>query len=30
MITAIDTNVLLDVFLPDKKYIDCSAALLRQ
>jgi len=30
MITAIDTNVLLDVFLPDKKYIDRSAALLRQ
>ena len=30
MITAIDTNVLLDVFLPDKKYADRSAALLRQ
>jgi len=30
MITAIDTNVLLDVFLPDKKYIDRSTALLRQ
>ena len=30
MITAIDTNVLLDVFLPDKKYVDRSAALLRQ
>ena len=30
MITAIDTNILLDVFLPDKKYADSSAALLKQ
>ena len=30
MITAVDTNILLDVFLPDKKYADSSAALLRR
>jgi len=30
MITAVDTNILLDIFLPDKKYADRSLALLRQ
>ena len=30
MITAVDTNVLLDVFLPDKVYLDSSSMLLRQ
>ena len=30
MITAIDTNILLDVFLPDKKYAKSSAVLLKQ
>jgi predicted nucleic acid-binding protein len=30
MITAIDTNVLLDVFLPDKKNVKRSSRLLRQ
>jgi len=30
MITAVDTNILLDVFLPDKKYANRSAALLRR
>ena len=30
MITAIDTNVLLDVFLPDKEHAERSAALLKQ
>ena len=30
MITALDTNVLLDVFLPDKQYVGISSELLRQ
>jgi predicted nucleic acid-binding protein len=30
MITALDTNVLLDVFLPDKKHLERSSELLRQ
>ena len=30
MITAIDTNILLDVFLPDKIHVEHSASLLRQ
>lgn len=30
MITAIDTNVLLDVFLPDKEHADRSGAILKQ
>ncbi len=30
MITALDTNVLLDVFLPDKVYLNSSSELLRQ
>jgi predicted nucleic acid-binding protein len=30
MITAIDTNVLLDVFLPDKEHAKRSAELLKQ
>ena len=30
MITAVDTNILLDVFLPDPKFADRSSALLRK
>ncbi len=30
MITAVDTNVLLDVFLPDEAFVDQSSALLRR
>jgi len=30
MITAVDTNVLLDVFLPDKRFAKSSANLLKQ
>ena len=30
MITALDTNILLDVFLPDKKYLKSSLELLRR
>lgn len=30
MITAVDTSVLLDVFLPDPKYEEASAAALRR
>jgi predicted nucleic acid-binding protein len=30
MITAIDTSVLLDVFLPDKKHLESSSKLLRR
>ena len=30
MITAVDTNVLLDVFLPDKRFAESSATLLKQ
>jgi predicted nucleic acid-binding protein len=30
MITAVDTNVLLDVFLPDPKFAESSAFLLKQ
>jgi predicted nucleic acid-binding protein len=29
MITAVDTNVLLDIFLPDKKYAEESGRLLK-
>ena len=29
MITAVDTNILLDVFLPDKKYASSSAKFLK-
>lgn len=30
MITAIDTNILLDIFLPDNKFAKTSAALMRR
>lgn len=30
MITAVDTNILLDVFLPDKKFVKSSADSLKQ
>ncbi|MBW2109460.1 MAG: type II toxin-antitoxin system VapC family toxin [Deltaproteobacteria bacterium] len=30
MITAVDTNILLDVFLPDKKFAESSANFLKQ
>jgi len=30
MITAIDTNILLDIFLPDNKFAKASAALIRR
>jgi predicted nucleic acid-binding protein len=30
MITAIDTNILLDVFLPDPKFVSSSSLLLRE
>jgi predicted nucleic acid-binding protein len=30
MITAVDTNILLDIFLPDKKFSSPSALLLKQ
>jgi predicted nucleic acid-binding protein len=30
MITAVDTNVLLDVFLPDTRFAESSATLLKQ
>lgn len=29
MITAVDTNILLDVFLPDKKFLESSSRLLK-
>jgi len=29
MITAVDTNILLDVFLPDKKFASASSGLLK-
>ncbi len=29
MITAVDTNILLDVFLPDNKFASSSAKLLK-
>jgi predicted nucleic acid-binding protein len=29
MITAVDTNILLDIFLPDKKFIESSSNLLK-
>jgi len=29
MITAVDTNILLDVFLPDKKFASGSSKLLK-
>ena len=29
MITAVDTNILLDIFLPDKKFMESSANLLK-
>jgi predicted nucleic acid-binding protein len=30
MITAVDTNILLDIFLPDKKFVESSANLLKK
>lgn len=30
MITAVDTNILLDVFLPDPKFGECSAVALEE
>lgn len=30
MITALDTNILLDIFLPDKQYVESSSELLRR
>lgn len=30
MITAVDTNLLLDIFLPDKTFVDSSANLLKK
>lgn len=29
MITAVDTNILLDIFLPDERHVDRSSELLR-
>ncbi len=29
MITVVDTNILLDIFLPDKKYAEESGRLLK-